>query len=76
VTKERLAQLGYAALVVDPRYRGESGGEPRCYENPAAKVEDLRAAVSFLSDRPASIPTGLRGWARRRPRRRRATRTR
>jgi uncharacterized protein len=49
---ERLAQLGYAALVFDSLYRGESGGEPRCYENPAAKVEGLRAAVGFLGDRP------------------------
>jgi uncharacterized protein len=49
---ERLSQLGYTALVFDPRYRGESGGEPRCYESPAAKVEDLRAAVAFLSGLP------------------------
>jgi len=49
---ERLSQLGYTALIFDPRYRGESGGEPRCYENPAAKVEDLRAAVAFLSGLP------------------------
>lgn len=48
----RLAKLGYAALIFDTRYRGESGGEPRCYENPAAKVEDLRAAAGFLSERP------------------------
>jgi uncharacterized protein len=49
---ERLSQLGYTALVFDPRYRGESGGEPRCHESPAAKVEDLRAAVAFLSGLP------------------------
>ena len=56
---ERLAQLGYAALVFDTRYRGESGGEPRCYENPAAKVDDLRAAVSFLSERADVDPGRL-----------------
>jgi fermentation-respiration switch protein FrsA (DUF1100 family) len=49
---ERLSQLGYTALAFDTRYRGESGGEPRCYESPAAKVEDLRAAVAFLSGLP------------------------
>jgi uncharacterized protein len=46
----RFAQLGYTALIFDPRYRGESGGEPRCYENPLAKIEDLRAAVDYLSE--------------------------
>jgi uncharacterized protein len=48
----RFAQLGYTSLIFDPRYRGESGGEPRCYENPLAKIEDLGAAFDFLSDRP------------------------
>ncbi len=47
----RLAAKGYAALVFDPRYRGESGGEPRCWENPAAKVEDLKAAAAHLASR-------------------------
>jgi uncharacterized protein len=48
----RFAQLGYTTLIFDPRYRGESGGEPRCYENPLAKIEDLAAALDYLSDRP------------------------
>jgi uncharacterized protein len=48
----RFAQLGYAALIFDPRYRGESGGEPRCYENPLAKIEDLGAALDYLSELP------------------------
>ncbi len=48
----RLADLGYAALAFDCRYRGESGGEPRCWENPAAKVEDLKRSVAFLATRP------------------------
>lgn len=49
---QRLAQLGFAALVYDPRYRGESGGEPRCYEDPLAKVDDARAALRYLAQRP------------------------
>jgi fermentation-respiration switch protein FrsA (DUF1100 family) len=55
----RLAELGYSALIFDPRYRGESGGEPRCYENPDAKLEDLAAAFHYLSDRPDIDPTRL-----------------
>ena len=48
---QRFAQKGYAALVFDPRYRGESSGEPRAFENPNAKVEDIHAAVDFLAQR-------------------------
>jgi fermentation-respiration switch protein FrsA (DUF1100 family) len=49
---QRFAQLGFATLIFDPRYRGESGGEPRCLEDPLAKVEDARAALRYLSERP------------------------
>jgi dienelactone hydrolase/ketosteroid isomerase-like protein len=55
----RLAALGYAALIFDPRYRGESGGEPRCFESPAAKREDLRAALAYLSGLPEVDGTRL-----------------
>jgi fermentation-respiration switch protein FrsA (DUF1100 family) len=48
----RLASNGYTALIFDARYWGESSGEPRCVEDPAAKVDDLRAAVAFLAARP------------------------
>lgn len=48
----RLAKQGYIALAFDCRYRGESGGEPRAFENPQHKVEDIRAAVEYLSTRP------------------------
>lgn len=46
-----LAKHGYAALAFDSRYRGESGGTPRQWENPAHKVEDLKAAVDTLAER-------------------------
>ncbi|MDX2233052.1 MAG: alpha/beta hydrolase [Hyphomonadaceae bacterium] len=52
----RLADLGYAALAFDARYRGESGGMPRCWENPAAKVEDLHSSIEYLASRPEIDP--------------------
>jgi dienelactone hydrolase len=51
----RLASSGYTSLIFDPRYRGESGGEPRCLEDPVAKVADLRAAVAFLAERQDGV---------------------
>lgn len=55
----RLAANGITSLIFDPRYWGESGGEPRCLEDPIAKVEDLRAAVAFLATRPEVDPDRL-----------------
>jgi uncharacterized protein len=46
-----LARRGYQALAFDHRYFGESGGEPRQFENPFAKIEDLRGAVTALEER-------------------------
>lgn len=55
----RLAQQGYAALAYDSRYRGESGGEPRCWENPSHKLDDLKAALAFLASREDIDPARL-----------------
>jgi fermentation-respiration switch protein FrsA (DUF1100 family) len=43
-----MAARGYAALAFDHRYFGESGGQPRQFENPLAKIEDFGNAVAFL----------------------------
>lgn len=49
----RLATAGYAALALDPRNLGESGGAPRQRDDPAGRLIDLRAAVSFLVGHPS-----------------------
>ena len=46
-----LAERGIAALALDHRHYGESGGEPRGYEHWERKVEDLRAALDWLAER-------------------------
>ncbi len=48
----RLVKEGYEVLIFDPRFHGESAGKPRRYESRIAKVEDIQAAVDFLTQLP------------------------
>ena len=47
-----LAVRGVAALALDHRHYGESGGLPRQYEYAQHKIEDLRAALDWLATHP------------------------
>ena len=48
---QELSDRGLVALAFDHRSYGESEGYPRYDEDPYAKVEDIKNAVSFLGNR-------------------------
>lgn len=49
---EELAKQGFITLAIDPRYFGESEGQPRFWENPAAKISDYKNAITYLETVP------------------------
>jgi fermentation-respiration switch protein FrsA (DUF1100 family) len=54
-----LARHGLAALAIDHRHYGESGGQPRQLEHHGHKLEDLLAAVDWLANCPGIDPARL-----------------
>lgn len=60
---QELAKQGFATLVFDFRYFGESGGEPRQYESATAKVQDFKNAITFLQALPIIDPDRIGGLA-------------
>lgn len=49
---QQFAAQGYIALAFDFRNYGESEGQPRFYESPQMKKEDIINAVTFMSNLP------------------------
>ncbi|WP_281612586.1 alpha/beta fold hydrolase [Flammeovirga sp. SubArs3] len=49
---EKFAEQGFITLAFDFRNYGGSEGEPRFWENPTMKVEDIKNAVTYLQSLP------------------------
>ncbi len=59
---ERFAAAGIAALAIDYRCFGDSGGEPRGLVSGAGQRQDLRAALAFARSRPELDGDRLALW--------------
>ena len=64
---QRLAENGYITIAFDAAYQGASGGVSRQTDRPANRVEDIRAAIDYLSTVAGvdTSPIGALGIRRR-----------
>ncbi|MGH3782825.1 MAG: alpha/beta hydrolase [Pseudonocardiaceae bacterium] len=59
---ERFAQAGYAVLLFDYRYFGESGGQPRQRFWISAQLDDWRNAIAFARGQRGIDPDRIVLW--------------
>ncbi|MEO8411864.1 MAG: alpha/beta hydrolase, partial [Propionivibrio sp.] len=59
---ERFAAAGYATLVFDYRYWGQSSGEPRYHIAPMEHHADIQNALTYLAQRQEVDATRIGGW--------------
>jgi uncharacterized protein len=59
---ERFAQAGYAVLLFDYRYLGDSAGQPRQRIRISAQLEDWRNAVAFARRQRGIDPDRIVLW--------------
>jgi uncharacterized protein len=59
---QAFADAGLAALAIDYRYLGGSGGQPRQQVLPEDQCDDLRNAITWLSERPEVDPRRIGLW--------------
>ncbi len=59
---EAFAATGLTVLTIDYRFVGESGGEPRQQVLPESQCDDLRNALTWLSEQPGVDPGRLGLW--------------
>ncbi len=59
---ERFADAGFATLLFDYRFLGDSEGEPRNQVFPLEMVEDYRNAITWISELPEVNPRQIGIW--------------
>lgn len=56
---QQLAKRGFVTLAYDAAHYGESEGMPRDFEDPAVRVDNIRSAVGYLTNRPEVTPEAI-----------------